>query len=148
MSGYFLAFWQFRYEKLRNLALRLEIIGMRNRIHPGKTNKGTTSRLQPKMSFLSKVFLGLLRRFLPDAVNWNQFASKTLDNWAQALTRPSTYIKGLKSIARMNKHRKDTKKAKRGRPATSQYIVDAILGIKGYNPGYGVLLISRKCSIY
>ncbi len=128
----------------KNLALRLEIIGIRNRIHPGKTNKGTTSRLQPKMSFLSKVFLGFLRRFLPDAVSWNQFAPKTLDNWAQALTRPSTYIKGLKSIARLNKHRKDTKKAKqRGRPATSQYIVDAILGIKRHDPGYGPGMIAR-----
>ena len=44
MSGYFLAFWQYRYEKLRNLALRAEIIGMHNRVHPVKPSPRTTCK--------------------------------------------------------------------------------------------------------
>lgn len=131
--GYLTAWWSYRHLYAKNLALRLEIIGMRNRIHPGKTNNGTLNKILPKMSRWSKVVLGFLRRFLPDAVSWNQFSPKTLDSWAQALTQPSTYIKALKSIARMNKHRKDTNKAKkRGRLATPQYLVDIILCIKKF----------------
>ena len=141
IAGYCVALWQFRYDWLRNLALRAEIIGMRNKVYPVKPLQGR--RRIPNMPLWGKAFHGFLWRFFPEAVKYNQFHKSTLKNWSQKFTSPSTYIALLKKWANRQKHKKDIKNKKRGRPKVQKYIVELILSMKHENPGYSPSFIAR-----
>ena len=148
ITGYSLALWQYRYEKLRNLALRVEIIAMRNRVQPVNGTrkppaKKKNSKRVPRMPWWGKAFLGFLWCLIPEAIKYNQFHSKTLKNWAQTMSRPSTYIYLLKNWANRQKGFKDKINQKRGRPTVEQYLVDIILCIKKESPGYSPGFIAR-----
>jgi len=93
MAGFGVAFWHFRLHFFINLALRLEIIGLRK-----KDNSKVVKR--PRMPEWIRFLLGILRLVYPKATSYNQFHTTTMDRWAHKYVQPVTYIKLLKTISK------------------------------------------------
>ena len=140
MAGFGVAFWHFRLHFFINLALRLEIIGLRK-----KDNSKVVKR--PRMPEWIRFLLGILRRVYPEATSYNQFHSTTMDRWAHKYVQPVTYIKLLKTISKYFYNQKNQKQTRRGRPTIPEYIQDLILCIKWQCPGYSPGKISRILQI-
>lgn len=99
-GGYLVSHWQCRHHLLINLALRVELKGMRRRVHcdqSDKTSKVLPSKRKlsirrPRMPLWAKIFLGFLKKFCPKAVSFNQFHPGTMNAWARKPFLTSTYI--------------------------------------------------------
>lgn len=149
-GGYFLGWWQnkrWRYQRIiiarlrfQAIALSVETLSLRNKVVSQGSCKTPPAnrklvRKRPSIAFWKRKLIAWLRLKWPWLTKFMRFSPMTYINWHKAKARAKHDDKILAGIAKAV-----------GRPATPQFIVDAILAIKRDNLRYSAGHIARMIS--